>query len=196
MTVRGTTFFLTGLSAMLAAGWLAFPRVLYKTRAQPAAFNHRVHVEKGGSKCEDCHAIAADGSFAEIPRVETCAGCHAAPLTDKPAEKLLVERYITPQREIPWMVYARQPDNVHFSHATHVSVAKIACERCHGEHGKTEHLRPYQENRISGYSRDIWGHSISRISFQPAKHPAMKMDDCAACHRERGVETSCMACHR
>lgn len=196
MRLRNTSIFAAGVAAALLAGWYGFPRILYASKQQPLAFNHKVHADKAGSKCEDCHAITEAGAFAGIPPIASCAGCHPEPVGETAAEKELVAKYVKPNREIPWLVYSRQPDNVRFSHATHVKTAKLACERCHGTHGTTTALRTYQENRISGYSRDIWGHSIARISFKPGEHPGMKMDDCAACHKERGVQTSCMACHK
>lgn len=197
MKHRCLTAFGLGLAAALATGWLAFPRVLYQRQEQPLQFSHKTHTgDKVGSKCEDCHAFAVDGRFGGVPKLETCAGCHAAPVTENADEKRLVAEYVTPRREIPWKVYARQPMNVWFSHATHVRVAKLECERCHGGHGKTEKLRPYEENRISGYSRDIWGASIARITWPPPPRPSMKMDDCMACHRDRGVAGGCLACHQ
>jgi hypothetical protein len=146
--------------------------------------------------CEDCHSIGENGRFGGIPALDKCSTCHAEPVTQSAEEKLFVERYVKTSREIPWRVYSRQPDNVSFSHAIHVKLAKVACERCHGEHGKTDKLRAYEENRISGYSRDIWGSAMARISFRPVERPGMKMDDCAACHRDKGVTTSCVDCHK
>ena len=105
-----------------------------------------------------------------------------------------MEKYVTPNREIPWAVYSRQPENVWFPHAPHLKLAKLDCAECHGDHGKTTRLRPFERNRISGYSRDIWGPSISRISAR--QRPGMKMDDCVDCHHEHGLSHSCMECHK
>ena len=44
-----------------------------------------------------------------------------------------------------------------------MKLAELKCEDCHGPHGASDTLRPYEENRISGYSRDIWGGSISGL---------------------------------
>ena len=76
------------------------------------------------------------------------------------------------------------------------SWARLACDQCHGPQGKTDKLRPYEQDRISGYSRDIWGHSMSRIGLRPGD--GKKMTDCESCHRERGVAQaeSCLACHK
>jgi hypothetical protein len=194
VTIRGTIAFLTGITASLCAGWLGFPKVLYERTPQPFNFSHAVHTgDKGGMKCEDCHALREDGSFSGIPRLEKCAGCHAAPMGTTTDEKVLVEKYVTPNREIPWAVYARQPENVWFPHAPHIKLAKLDCRECHGEHGKTDRLRAYEQNRISGYSRDIWGASISRTGMA---RRGMKMDDCIACHEQKGLKHSCMDCHK
>jgi hypothetical protein len=98
---------------------------------------------------------------------------------DTAAEKQFIEKYVTPQREPAWLVNARQPENVYFSHAVHVKGAKLKCERCHGNQGSSASPRVYQEDRISGYSRDL-----------------LTMDDCIACHREQHKENSCLDCHK
>ena len=182
MTHRGTFFFTAGALLALGAGWAGFPRILYNSRPQPVEFSHKVHTEQGGMKCEDCHEIRPDGTFAGIPRLDKCAGCHAAAMGTTAAEKRFIDGYVTPQREVEWAVYARQPENVYFSHAVHVKLAGLECSTCHGSHGRTDALRPYQEDRISGYSRDVWNR--------------MRMDDCVACHRHHGIENSCLDCHK
>jgi hypothetical protein len=179
---RGKIVFLAGVLVALGAGWLGFPRAIYQSRPQPVNFSHKVHADKAGSKCEDCHAFREDGTFAGIPSLDKCAGCHAAAMGSTVAEKNFIDRYVTPQREPPWASYARQPENVYFSHITHVKLAQVKCERCHGGEGSTDTLRPYQQDRISGYSRDVWRD--------------MKMDDCVACHRQHGLEHSCLDCHK
>ena len=103
------------------------------------------------------------------------------------AEKNFIERFVTPQREPEWLVYARQPENVYFSHITHVKRGNLKCEQCHGGQGTSNTLPPFQQDRISGYSRDIWGH---------AGRPAMTMDACVACHRQSHLEHSCLDCHK
>ena len=195
MKYRGVILFFTGLLGSLGAGWFGFPRVLYEQKRQPLQFSHKTHTgAKAGMKCEDCHAIREDGGFAGIPAVSQCGTCHAAAMTSSADEKLLVEKYVASGQEIGWLVYARQPGNVYFSHAVHAKRAKLACERCHGGHGATENLRRYERNRISGYSRDIWGRDITRL-HQPAGS-GMKMSDCEKCHEENRVTSSCLTCHK
>ena len=195
MKNRGTIMFLAGLVATLAFGWLGFPMALYEKIEQPMQFSHQTHTgENVGLTCEDCHAFSTDGRFGGIPSVQKCAECHSEPLSTSSDEIKLVEEYVTPNREIPWLIYARQPQNAHFSHAQHVKLAEITCERCHGPHGNSEALRPFQRNRLSGYSRDIWGPSLAGIKSNPWE--GMKMDDCSNCHAERGVQESCLDCHK
>jgi len=187
MKFRGIIVFLAGVLAALGAGWAAFPRIIYQTRTQPVEFSHRVHADKAGTKCEDCHSFRADGSFTGIPTLDKCAACHAAPMGTTAAEARFIDRYVTPQREPEWLVYARQPENVYFSHRAHVQRGRLKCESCHANHGTTNTLRPYQEDRISGYSRDIWG---------GGGRAAMTMDACVACHRQQHREYSCLDCHK
>lgn len=90
-------------------------------------------------------------------------------------------------------VYARQPDNVYLSYAPHAKRAGLECRRCHGDHGLSAATPVYQFNRISTYSRNIWG---PRIAGRPQRVDLMKMSDCVKCHAERGVRDHCLMCHK
>ena len=193
--MRTAFLFFTGLIAGSLIGWFAFPAALYRTELQPMQFNHKVHTgDQGGMACTDCHATNEQGRFQGIPAVAKCAECHAAPLGTTQQEQQLVDQYITPSKEIPWKVYSRQPDNAFFSHASHVTIGEMKCEDCHGPHGQSESIKPYQVNRISGYSRDVWGENIS--GFQSEPWQGMKMSKCVQCHTERQRVDGCIACHK
>src|ERR1039458_10265249 len=73
--LRGKIPFLAGLAIALGAGWVAFPHAIYRSRPQPVDFGHKVHADKAGTKCEDCHSFREDGTFAGLPTVDKCAGC-------------------------------------------------------------------------------------------------------------------------
>jgi hypothetical protein len=193
---RGKIMFLAGLLLMLLAGWRGFPLILYQQSGQPVQFSHAVHRDKAGSKCEDCHLFRDDGTFAGIPALDKCFGCHTQAMGSTAEEKRFIDTYVTPNREVPWRVYSRQPGNVYFSHVEHIRLARLKCEQCHGQQGNADKLRPYEQDRISGYSRDIWGHSMSRIGLRPGD--GRKMTDCESCHRARGAAEalSCLACHK
>jgi len=193
--MKSKIIFIIGILFGLFVGWYAFPLALYRNNEQPMQFSHLTHTgEKGGMACEDCHSTNENGRFQGIPAVAKCAECHASPLGETQTEKILVEEFITPNKEIPWKVYSRQPDNAFFSHSPHVTLGKMKCEECHGPHGTSELLAPYQENRISGYSRNIWGASISGISSE--QWQGMKMDKCVRCHGDNSRRDGCVACHK
>jgi Zn finger protein HypA/HybF involved in hydrogenase expression len=183
--VRGTLLFGAGVAIALATGWVGFPRVIYETKPQPVDFSHKVHTdEKGGSmKCEDCHAFRDDGSFAAVPTLEKCSGCHSAAMGTTAAEKRFIEQYVTPNREPVWQVYSRQPENVYFSHVVHVKRGKVKCEECHLKHGSSDTLPANHVDRISGYSREVFENH-------------REMNDCVACHNKNGLKQACLGCHK
>ena len=192
---RGILWFAAGAAIMLAAGWIAFPFALYKSTDQPIQFSHKLHTgESVGLTCESCHSYRDDGEFNGIPTLDQCAACHASQVGTSEEEKKLVDNYITPHREIPWLVYARQPENVYFSHIQHVRTAALPCERCHGAHGSSDRLQPLLVDRISGYSRDIAGGPVPGRAANPSD--GMTMDDCMKCHEQQSRATSCIDCHK
>ena len=179
--LRGIPF-VAGVLVALGAGWIGFPRVIYKSNPQPVDFSHKIHADKAGAKCEDCHAFGADGTYSGMPTLDKCSGCHAAAMGDTAAEKNFIAGYVTPAREPQWNSYARQPENVYFSHASHVKLGGMKCDQCHSGEGASNALRPVRVDRVGGYTRDVW--------------QRMKMDDCVACHRQRHQENSCLDCHK
>ena len=190
--MRGLFPFAAGAALALAAGWIAFPHAIYKSRPQPVEFSHKVHAEKASARCEDCHALREDGTYAGVPSLEKCGGCHAAPMGNTEAEKRFIETYVTPNREPQWLSYARQPQNVFFSHAAHLKLAGLKCEQCHRAEGASDTLRAHYQDRISGYSRDV----LPIAAWKRGAGRSMSMDDCVACHRAQGLEHSCMDCHQ
>lgn len=195
-------WFLIGVALSLVVGWILYPAVLYSEKKQPIAFNHKLHVSMVDDGCASCHYFREDGSFSGIPKLDTCIECHEEVQGEDEAEIAFVENYVEKGREVPWLVYARQPDNVFFSHAAHVEMAKLDCVTCHGHIGESETPKPYVYNILTHYSRDIWGKSIAGIKKN--SWDRMKMDDCAACHaRTKGKRSSaqtnqeaCFVCHK
>lgn len=168
--------FVVGLVGALIVGWWVFPQVLFSQKSQPIRFSHKVHVEDQDMACEDCHTFREDGSFAGIPTTEQCAECHSEVQGDDPAEKEFVEKYVEKGKEVPWLIYQKQPDNVFFSHIAHKN---IPCKTCHPDVGHSDTPPPYYENRITGYSKDT-----------------MKMWKCERCHAQRGASNACYVCHK
>ena len=192
---RGWIFFGSGLAAMLAIGWIVFPALLYKSEPQPINFSHKIHAgDQVGLACQDCHSMSSDGRYLGLPRIAKCAECHSAQIGQNENEKRLVEEFVTPNKEIPWLVYSRQPDNAYFSHASHVVYGKMKCETCHDSIGTSDSLRSLHTDRISGYSRTLAGSSVLEYPFHSIE--GMKMDRCIDCHAQRGRRDGCIECHK
>jgi hypothetical protein len=194
-------FFILGLAASLIVGWVVFPQVLYSQKKQPIEFNHALHNELVEDGCESCHFFREDGSYHGVPKLDQCIECHEEVNGEDPEEARFVNEFVANNREVPWLIYSRQPQNVFFSHAAHVKMGEMYCVTCHGHIGESESLPIYKQNRISGYSIDIWGRNISGIKRN--SWDRMKMDDCAECHRREGVNQNsvqtlrggCFVCH-
>jgi hypothetical protein len=194
-------FFILGLIASLIVGWVIFPKLLYSQKKQPVDFNHALHNEEVEDGCDSCHFFREDGTYSGVPTLAQCIDCHEEVNGEDPEEAKFVNEYVAKDREVPWLIYSRQPQNVYFSHVAHVKMGKMDCETCHGPIGESESLRVYQENRISGYSIDIWGKNIAGIKRN--SWDRMKMDDCSECHvrenvNQNSVQTlrgGCFVCH-
>jgi len=196
-----TLFFIIGLVASLVLGWVIFPQLLYSKKKQPIDFNHALHNELVEESCESCHFFREDGTYSGVPKLAQCIDCHEEVNGEDPEEEKFVTQYVAKGREVPWLVYARQPDCVFFSHIAHVKMGEMECVTCHGNIGESESLKVYEANRITGYSRDIWGKNIAGIKWN--SWDRMKMDDCSECHQRDNVNQAsvqsgkggCFVCH-
>ncbi len=193
----GAAPFIIGLVAALVVGWWLFPKALYSQKTQPIRFSHVVHVETGGMVCDDCHYIREDGTFTGIPSTEMCAECHTFTIGEDPAEKEFVDEYVTPGKEVEWVVYQKQPDNAYFTHAAHnfeqctmchmdvYEEQKDLCNECHPPVSDTDTPPPAFVNRITNYTKTT-----------------MKMWECEACHAipdhmdGTNADNACHTCHK
>jgi len=195
-------FFALGLIASLILGWVIFPQVLYSQKRQPVDFNHVLHEEEVDDSCDSCHFFREDGTFSGVPKLDQCIDCHEEVNGEDPEEEKFVNEYVVKGREVPWLIYSRQPQNVFFSHAAHIKMGQMDCVTCHGHIGESESLKIYEENRISGYSRDIWGQNMAGIKRN--SWDRMKMNDCSECHIKENVNQNsvqtlkggCFVCHK
>jgi hypothetical protein len=179
-----------GLAMVILAlgGWALFvePAVL-----QPIEFPHKAHLQLKDPRfeCTTCHDLAEKGRAAGRPSTKKCLSCHSAG-TAKGAEEQKL-RALAQGGEIPWQRVWRLPPHVFFSHRTHVAVARIRCQTCHG---------PME--------------TLTRPPRRPLK--TLAMQDCLGCHEAwrwpdetapqrleapraaavRRVSTDCNACHR
>ena len=129
--------------------------------------------------CEDCHYFRDDGTYAGKPQLAACVECHEEPQGETESEAMLVSEFVEPEKEIPWISYSRQPDNVFFSHAAHVKMAEMECTDCHRDVEQETEAPPVKINRLTGYPNEI-----------------MKMYVCEDCHAREHVSNSCDVCHK
>lgn len=171
----GGIIFLAGFAVALLVGWVVFPGVIYSQKTQPINFSHVAHQD---NSCDSCHDNRPDGTYSGIPKIEKCKECHETAMGSTEDERILVEEYIQKEKEVPWLIYSWQPDNVFFSHAPHKGQG-MECVTCHRDVSKEEKVPVFQENRLTGYSKTT-----------------IKMTDCEKCHAERGTTNSCLVCHK
>ncbi len=186
--------FFVGVVAALVVGWWLFPKALFSEQHQPISFNHVVHIEDAGMTCDQCHYFNEDGTFHGLPTNEDCSMCHMGLMGETHEEVTYVTEYMERGKEVPWLVYQMQPDNVYFSHAAH-SMENCGmchdytevelCSECHPPVADMEESPAYHENRLTTYSKDT-----------------MKMWACEECHAledhrfSTNASNACFVCHK
>jgi len=186
--------FFVGIVLALVVGWWLFPKALFSEQHQPVSFNHVVHIENAGMTCDQCHYFNDDGSFNGLPTNEDCSMCHMDLMGDTQEEVKYVTEYMETGKEVPWLVYQMQPDNVFFSHAAHSMdscgmchdyTETELCSECHPPVAEMEESPAYHENRLTKYSKDT-----------------MKMYACEECHAledhrmSTNASNACFVCHK
>lgn len=137
---------------------------------QPIKFSHVTHVQKNQIECQFCHWTVSKSSFAAIPEVETCMGCHKlvnGTTDEQKAEIKKLQDFAAQDKPVPWVKVHVMPDHVKFNHKRHVK-AGVSCQSCHGQVPEME--------------------KVERVS-------SMKMGWCIDCHRQQGTSIDCNVCH-
>ena len=175
---------MVGVLAVVALAWGALELRAGSEVTQPIVFPHKTHIELN-LQCTSCHVRAEKDAVAGRPPTALCLSCHGG--GDGTGEIKKVQAF-EKVGEIPWKRVWRLPPHVFFPHRTHVVVAGVKCQTCHG---------PME--------------TLDRPPARPLK--TLRMDDCIACHEERGrrvektaergvvktaraLSTDCNACHR
>ena len=158
--LAGLSGAVVSLSVELAiAGVVEAPR-------QPILFSHKLHAGDYKIDCQYCHADARRSSYAGIPSVKRCMGCHQIVAAAKPEVQKL-QAHWKDGRPVPWVRIHKVPGFVHFPHKRHVEVG-LACQTCHG---------PVQ------------------AMAEVAQVAPLTMGWCVSCHAERRGPLDCVACH-
>ncbi|MEJ2025805.1 MAG: cytochrome C [Deltaproteobacteria bacterium] len=163
----GWIFLLLGFIGALVVGWGIFPMVLYSKQPQPINFSHAVHLNP-----DKVDGIEGD------TEAERCEYCHEfrddGTFVGIPKLSKCTECHDDPESPM-----GDSPEEVKFL-----------------KNYVAEELPPYQANRLTGYSINIWGKRIS--GYKKHTWDRMKMDDCAECHTKMGHEenNACFVCHK
>lgn len=137
---------------------------------QPIAFSHKIHAGENKIECQYCHSSAKHSKHSGIPSVNVCMNCHMAiaevqegtqvewdGLTlgkaelDKEIQKIYEAAgwdpetltYTGEEKPIKWIRIHNLPDFAYFNHSQHVTVAGVACQKCHGPVQEYDMMRQY-----------------------------------------------------
>ena len=137
---------------------------------QPILFSHKIHAGDFKIDCQYCHADARRSTFAGLPSVKRCMGCHQI-VASKDAElQKEVEKLRALWKDgkpVEWTRIHKVPGFVYFPHKRHVQVG-LACQQCHGE---------------------------VQAMAQLAQVAPLTMGWCVSCHAERQGPLDCVICH-
>ena len=103
---------------------------------QPIKFSHKVHAGANKIDCKYCHSTAEFNKSAGIPAMELCMNCHVLVREGARSGKFEIAKVVEAnetKKPVTWVRLHSLPDHVFFSHAQHVSVAKVDCKQCHGD---------------------------------------------------------------
>lgn len=117
---------------------------------QPIKFSHKVHAGDNKIDCKYCHHTAEFSKSAGIPAMELCMNCHVLVREGARSGKFEIAKVIEAnetKKPVSWTRLHNLPDHVFFSHAQHVGIAKIDCQKCHGPVQEMDIMR--QESDLS-----------------------------------------------
>ena len=150
---------------------------------QPIHFSHKIHAGDNGIDCKYCHSSARVSKTSGIPALNVCMNCHKNIVEVKPEtataeySKEFYDAQIkklhdavgfdgktideSKAKPVKWVRIHNLPDFAYFNHSQHVTVAGVACQKCHG---------PVEEMEIV------------------EQHAPLTMGWCVNCHRETEVK--------
>lgn len=155
---------------------------------QPIQFPHKTHIAQN-IPCTGCHQRAEKDLAAGRPATALCMACHTNSDSKNPEiEKL--KAFGEKGQEIPWQRVWRLPTHVFFSHRVHVSVAKLACQSCHGPMETLDRPPPRPLKTLTMDNCIDCHMKSKKAAGRPVKvmHSAQVSDkrlvnDCLVCHR-------------
>lgn len=170
---------------------------------QPIKFSHKVHAGDNRIDCKYCHHTAEFSKSAGIPAMELCMNCHALVREGSHSGKFEIAKVLEAnetKKPVVWVRVHNLPDHVFFSHAQHVGIARVDCQKCHG---------PVKEMDIMRQNSDLsmgWCvncHRQTKVNFKDNKYydTYMKLHDDLKSGKIDTIRASdigandCMRCH-
>jgi mono/diheme cytochrome c family protein len=122
---------------------------------QPIHYSHKIHAGDNKIDCNYCHSSARRSKTSGVPSLNVCMNCHkniSEVAEDTATEEYSKEfydgeiaklydavgwnpdemQYTGETKPVRWVRIHNLPDFVYFNHSQHVTVAGVACQKCHG----------------------------------------------------------------
>ena len=154
---------------------------------QPIQFSHKIHAGDNKIDCQYCHSSAKHSRTSGIPTLNVCMNCHEniseytgevtedrdKAFYDGEIKKLYdaigwdednlkyIEGY--EQKPVKWVRIHNLADFAYFNHSQHVTVAGLACQKCHGPIETMEEVEQFSELTM-GWCIDC--HKTSEINMK------------------------------
>lgn len=170
---------------------------------QPIKFSHKVHAGANKIDCKYCHHTAEFSKSAGIPAMELCMNCHMLVREGARSGKFEIAKVLEAnetKKPVEWVRVHNLPEHVFFSHAQHVGIAKVDCQKCHGQVQEMDILR--QSSDLSmGWCINC--HRQTKVNFKDNKYydTYMKLHDDLKSGKIDTIRASdigandCMRCH-
>lgn len=103
---------------------------------QPIKFSHAIHAGQNKTDCQYCHNTASYSKSAGIPSLNVCMNCHLVVRNGSHSGTFEISKIIRAYENnepVEWIRIHNLPDHAFFSHAQHVGVGRVDCQKCHGE---------------------------------------------------------------
>ena len=103
---------------------------------------------ENGIECMYCHTTAEYSKSAGIPAPNLCMNCHILIREGTNSGKFEIAKIVDAvenKKPVEWIRIHNLPDHVFFSHAVHVSSAKLDCKQCHGPVEEMDIMKQYND---------------------------------------------------
>ncbi|WP_321289245.1 cytochrome c3 family protein [uncultured Sunxiuqinia sp.] len=170
---------------------------------QPIKFSHKVHAGENGIDCKYCHHTVEQSKSAGIPAMNLCMNCHVLIREGTNSGKFEISKIINAvetKDPVEWVRLHNLPDHVFFSHAIHVGVAKLDCQKCHGQ---VEEMDVMEQHADLSMGWCVNCHRDTEVQFTEngyyetfeKMHEEMGIDDLKKVTAEDVGANDCMRCH-